>query len=187
MESSIPAPKLKHICIYNSVNITDTGINALLKCCPRLESIDINGIYLTNASMVGIFGRCKKLKRLSFGCNPHISGDMFDRKTNLEILHIVSAMDEVIIKMSHVCPDLVDLNLNYSHNITGNIVEHLTKNCPKIEVLKLSSGTLSRSEIIRLLMAYPRLKKLDVRSITDIVADIAKYCTNLEILTILWW
>lgn len=57
-------PQLTYLNVFESFDITDLGIIALAKGCPKLSSLNLSGCNITDAAVKALLENCKNLSKL---------------------------------------------------------------------------------------------------------------------------
>ena len=163
---------LKHVHIVDPVNyegyITD---DMLLFICSLDKLQSLNFLHcdnLTDASLIEIARRCKKL-------------------TELEVTSCRYLTDAPLIEITKQCKELRNLNVSDCFFLTDCSIIEIAKHCQKLTELNVSWCTsLTDSPLIEIAKHCNRLRKLNVSMCLDLtdafLIKVEKHCPNSEII-----
>ena len=158
--------ELNKIQLTGAVQITDNGIEVLVRSCPNLTSVNLSGCgNVTDAGVLFLTERCQKLQSLLLSgiavsdhalailsvnnhgmlreidlscCRP--SGE--PNLSNVVLMEASSAYclitDGGLMKLAEGCPQLESISLAFCRTITGLGISHMAQHCPRLVSLNLS-------------------------------------------------
>lgn len=151
-------------------SISDLGVRHLVKACPQLQSINLQGCSsLTNLSLSMIAQNCKNITSLDVSDCPQLTD-----------------YGVGIIAQESKC-NLQELNLNGCSSITGSIFRYLAFFCPNLRRLQIRGTNISGNEVSQFLSRFPSLLELNVHGLSfndEHLRQIALSQPSLEVLDI---
>ncbi|KAL1925296.1 uncharacterized protein VTP21DRAFT_179 [Calcarisporiella thermophila] len=166
-------PKLEYLNIAWCRSITDRGLTVILKGCPRLKTLKIDGMVSLGrggdevvAEVIKAFEGMRELRRLSMaGCS--------------------SLTDACIEQLIRYIPKLTHLNLSNCILLTNTALRHLGAGGPALEHLDLAGcSAIADDGLVALAAGCRRLRSIDLEDCV-IVSDtglraLASHCQQLE-------
>jgi len=127
------------------LKIVGLAIAELTKNTPGLEHIWFEGESRHSAEAFrAIVNNCKNLRtllirRILRSINMNDITDGLEKLNKLEAIDLETiATDELVERITKSCPNLRQLNIGNSDNVTDNVIEKIYANCNKLECIGLS-------------------------------------------------
>ena len=126
-------------------NITNAGLIALARGCPKLVSLNLRGCHhITRRGMIALAQGCPQL-------------------SSLNLQNCRGITDAAVIALSQECPELSSLNFTWCKQITDAAVIALSKGCPRLSFLDLTfCEELTDESVIALAQGCPELATLNL-------------------------
>ena len=158
--------ELNKIQLTGAVQISDNGIEVLVRSCPNLTSVNLSGCgSVTDAGIVFLTERCQKLQSLllsgiavsdhalvTLSMNNHgllreidLSCCRPSGEPNLSNVVLMEASstyclitDGGLMKLVEGCPQLESISLAFCRTITGLAIAHMAQHCSRLISINLS-------------------------------------------------
>lgn len=109
-------PKLTHLSLWGS-SMTDAGLSALVRGCPKLQSLELQGCYgMTSAGLQQVAARLNQLTMINFQVCEELT-------------------DAVVEEFAQNCPHLQQVTMHYCGEITDRSLLALAKYCKDLKKL----------------------------------------------------
>lgn len=180
-----------------SCQISDEGLMAISKGCPKLEFIDISWCTnLTSNSIKTLAESCSELKyflsRGLVGMNDSVLKKLTKNCTNLKHLCLNSCSnltDEGIISIAENCRTLKFLSVSNCNHLTDACLIAIGKQCTELMTLEVSGcSNFSDAAFTLLARNCHHLERVDLEECTRItdqtLQSLAANCSNLKHLTL---
>ncbi|MDE3045446.1 MAG: hypothetical protein KGJ02_02220 [Verrucomicrobiota bacterium] len=175
--------------------LTDQDIEFLIRRCPSLHRLILNGHSITEA-IAPLLGQSAQLKELDLTGTTCIFSSIDSVNALLghdyEVLRLcvdVSIIKNVLQAIAEKCPNLKELQLypnGKQWELTDEDLDFVTARCPRLEKFEWINKILSITDesLQKMAERCPRLKWLDLREaphLTDAtIRTLAKKCKHLE-------
>ena len=159
-------PLLEHLGLAYCSAITDSAVKRVAESCPQLQWISLNGIKVTDATVVLLCNRCQLLKRVSLA-----------QCSNLT--------DVVIMAVAERLPGITHIGLSGITAITSNALETLASKCRQLKNIHLRNCHNVSDILLAKFAEYcSHLEELNVTGCNHVTAkgatEIATKCTRLK-------
>jgi hypothetical protein len=178
-------PNLHTVEILHCWNLTGVSVFRIVVGCDDLQTLALNIFKdVSDVNMFSFFKRCPNLRSLDL---THKKGS-WPSSTERSMINT----DKIVIQVAENCPNLENLNLKSSWEITDIGIVGLAEGCPNLQTLNLSACDITDMSIISLADLCPNLLILDLSNfgetcshITDMsLIRLAERCTDLDKLDI---
>jgi outer membrane lipoprotein SlyB len=166
------AERLKNLAILSlngCANVGDESMAALAKNCPKLQSLSLFSLRITDISVDQITQGCRYLVSLSIsGCSQvtDVGASTISRLIYLQSLYLNSAAitDYTIIKIAEKCHLIRALSLNECRNLTDASIVFLSKQCKQIQSLSMNECSVTAVGVKALVDRCLDLRELSIKS-----------------------
>lgn len=164
IEIIVNCPKLISINLTSCAFITDTSVRTLIDNCPNLRWINLNGCFITDASIGAI-------------------ADKYPDLSNIYLKNCALITNAAVIALADKCPYLTQINLKGCTLITNAAVIALADKCPKLTYTVLTGCPITDAAVMALAHKCPNLTHINLAN-CELITDaalimLADNCTNL--------
>lgn len=169
--------------VINDINLTDEQLIAILKCCPNLNSINLQDCEnLTEISLFLLSILCPKLTKINLNncwlISDKVINSFAKNYTNLLELDIgdcIFITDESLIKLLYNCKNLKSINLTNNNYIDDNFILKLMKFDYKLKYINITGCNISDLVIFKLLNDSPKFNSISItNSSTDYLYEFSR-------------
>lgn len=147
-----------HFISENNYNATDEGLKFFLEKFPNLQCLDINnwgkltdatleniGNFLKHPKHLGLMqGSKSKPRYTSNGLRKALQSKTIETLT----IHYVENINDTMIALSELCPNLKRFGIRGNENITDDALEVMCDGCSQLEILDISQCSLLTDEAL---------------------------------------
>ena len=185
---------LQSLSLKRCREIADNGMIIFSENCPYLQSLEIIGGSIKDASIISISTYCTGLQSLNLGgCGQITDASIISISTNctgLQSLNLFDCQlitDASIISISTNCTGLQSLDLDNCYQITDTSIISISTHCTGLQSLILYCE-ITDASIISISTHCTRLQSLYLvgcGGITDVsIISISTHCTRLQLLNL---
>ncbi|XP_023019866.1 S-phase kinase-associated protein 2 [Leptinotarsa decemlineata] len=158
----------------------------------RLLYLDLSMSFISTASLVMLFGKCRRLKKLSLE-NVPVNDDVLialSANRDIEVINfamVTGMMEDGLKYLLTNCRKIRELNIAWTY-MNSSSIQYICENLPSsMDRLNFSGcrKLISDKNVAALVTSCPRLRELDLSDCTAITGEAVKHITVLEDLNFL--
>ena len=162
----------------NTRSLTDDGLFAMARGCPRLRSMCCErSLALTDAGLTALASGCRQLQKVVLTGNRQISDvGLIALVHGCPELHHVdlsgtNVTDASIIALAQGCPNLLHIAYNSCSAVTAASLFALAENCPNLLLIGANGCEATTESIQAVLNCCLALEKMNMSNCVGIVDD----------------
>ena len=165
------AEKLKNLVILslNGCNhVGDQSIIALSKYCPKIQSLSLFSLNISDEAVKAISSGCKSLISLSISQCVNVTDEgavTISQLPLLQSLYLNNAKitDKSILVIAQHCRFLRALSLNDCRQLTDNAIVTLSQNCTQLQSLSMNGCGITAVAVKAVLERCADLRELSIK------------------------
>lgn len=176
--------RLTELNISWCVNVTDEGVQHVLRACPNLETLICKG-----CEGVGARAAPTPCLQLSADCFEGLDGQALGSLKCLNLLSCLAVADQTVERLAQHCPRLEFLCLSNCRDVTDRALQALAHGCPLLRDLELAACVnVTDAGFVSLSKNCHELERMDLEDcvlITDAaLINLNSGCPNLNSLAL---